>query len=49
MGSAPCGGGGGDAGWRMERPAALALYQITVALTLQLTWLEDFMDSDSDI
>lgn len=49
MGSAPCGGGGGDARWRMERPAALALYRITVALTLQLTWLEDLMDSDSDI
>lgn len=48
MGSAPC-GGGGDAGWRMERPVALALYRITVALTLQLTWLEDLMDSDSDI
>lgn len=33
-------------GWR-DLP--LSLYQITVALTLQLTWLEDLMDSDSDI
>lgn len=48
MGSVPC-GGGGDAGRRMGRPAAHALYRITVALILQLTWLEDIMDSDSDI